>query len=96
MVTIVVGFRKDIAFIPFSLLLSKTGTKLDKGRVTGALLNDISKVLECILLDLFNVKLHAHSLDSHIQRICNASLERKKAHFRPYQIYMIACCENRQ
>ena len=31
--------------------------------VSGALLYDISKVFECILLDLFNAKLKSRSLD---------------------------------
>ena len=56
------------------MFLSKAGTKIDKGRLSGALINDVSKALECILLDLFNDKLHAQSLDSHIQRLGNPYL----------------------
>ena len=51
--------------------LSKVGTKLDQiytrlDGASGALLNDLSKAFKCILLDLFNAKLHAHSLELHI------------------------------
>ena len=52
-----------IAHIIVSLLLFKAGTKLHKGEISSALLNDLSKALECILLGLLNAKLHAHSLD---------------------------------
>ena len=52
-----VGFRKDVAHNP----------KLGKGESSGLLLNGLSKAPERILLGLFNAKLHAHSLDSHIQ-----------------------------
>ena len=48
-------------------------------------MNDLSKAFECILLDLFNVKLNARSLDSRIQRISNAYLGRVKAYLRPSQ-----------
>ena len=72
-----------------SLLLPKAGAKLEKGRINGALLNDLSKPLECILLDLFNVKLHLHSLDSHIQHIGNAHLGRIKAYLGPCQTSVI-------
>ena len=67
------GFQKDIAHIIVFLLLSKAGTKLKKGGVTRGLLNDLSKALECILL---NAKLHAPNLDSHTQRPGNAYLGR--------------------
>ena len=77
MVTTVVCFQKDIAHITVSMFLSKVGTKLDQ--VTSALLNDLSNALECILFNLFNARLHAHSLDLHIQYICNAYLERTEA-----------------
>ena len=65
-IIILVGFQKDIAHITVALLLSKTGTQLDKEGVSGALLNDLPKSLECILLDLFNAKLHAHSSDAQL------------------------------
>ena len=74
------GFQKDIAHIIVFLLLSKAGTKLKKGGVTRGLMNDLSKALECILLDLFNAKLHAPNLDSHTQRPGNAYLGRIKAY----------------
>ena len=61
-----VGFRKDVAHTVY-LLLSETRTKLGKGESSGLLLNGLSKAPERILLGLFNAKLHAHSLDSHIQ-----------------------------
>ena len=41
------------------LLLSKAGRNLDKEECSGALFNDPSEALECILLNFFNVKLHA-------------------------------------
>ena len=46
----------------------KGSIKVDTGGACGALLNDLSKALEWILHDLFNVKLHEHSLDSHTQQ----------------------------
>ena len=42
----------------------KDGTKVDTGGICGGLLNDVSKALESILRDLYNVQLHAHSLES--------------------------------
>ena len=62
-----VGFRNDIAHTTASLLLLKAGTKPDKGGASCALLNELSKSLECILLYFFNSTLHAHNLDSHKQ-----------------------------
>ena len=77
MVTTVVCFQKDIAHITVSMFVSKAGTKLDQ--VTSALLNDLSDALQCILFNLFNARLHARSLDLHIQCICNAYLEHTEA-----------------
>ena len=80
-VTTLVGFEKiccnNVSLLLFkgynvSLLLLKTGTKLNQERVSGTLLNDLSKTLDWILFDLFNNKLHARLLDSHIQHIGNA------------------------
>ena len=82
MVTKLVDFRKNIAHITVPLLLSKSGTKIDEGGVKGALLNDLSKAFEFILLGLFNKKLHAYSLDSHMQRICKAYFGRIKVYLR--------------
>ena len=59
--------------------ISKAGTKIDEGGVKGALLNNLSKAFEFILLDLFTKKLHTYSLDSHIPRIGSAYLGRIKA-----------------
>ena len=59
MVTTLVGFLKDITHITVLLLLSKAGRNLDKEECSGALFNDLSEALECILLNFFNVKLHA-------------------------------------
>ena len=42
-VTPLAGFRKEIEHTFLSFLLSKAGTKLDKGRVSGALINDFLK-----------------------------------------------------
>ena len=42
----------------------KDGTKVDTGGICGGLLNDFSKALESILRDLYNVQLHAYSLQS--------------------------------
>lgn len=58
-VTTLVGFLKDITHITVLLLLSKAGRNLDKEECSGALFNDLSEALECILLNFFNVKLHA-------------------------------------
>ena len=63
MVAKLVGFRKDITHITVSLVLSKARTKLERGEVSGGLMIDLSKALECIFLELFNEKLYAHSLD---------------------------------
>ena len=68
-IILTVDFYKDIARITVSVLLSKTGAKIDKGVFSGLLSNNLSKALECISIDLFNAKLHAHSLDSQVQRI---------------------------
>ena len=57
MVTILVGFRKDIIAYICLLALIQTETKQDKGGVSGTLLN-ISKAPECILLGLFNANKH--------------------------------------
>ena len=88
-ITLLDGFRKDIAHIIVSLLLSKIGTKLDKGGVSGALLNDLSKAFDYTLLDLFNAKLHAQSLGSHIQCIGNAYLGCIEVHLGSCQTSMI-------
>ena len=44
---------------------------MDKGGLSVALSNDVPKAHEFTLLDCFNTKLHAQSLDSLIQRIDN-------------------------
>ena len=77
MVTVLVSFRKDIVHITVSLLLSKAWTKLDIGADSGALLNDLSLGLKYISVNAFTVKPHAHSLDSHVQRICNVYSSQK-------------------
>ena len=59
MVTTLVGFRTDIAHTIVFLLLSKAGRNVDKKGYSCALLNEISEALECILLEMFNAKLHA-------------------------------------
>ena len=94
MVTKLVDFRKNIAHITVPLLLSKSGTKIDEGGVKGALLNDLSKAFQFILLGLFNKKLHAYSLDSHMQRICKAYFGRISV-FTTSNIHDRASCENR-
>ena len=45
--------------------------------------------LECILLDLFYTKLHAHSLGSYMQRIGNEYLGRIEVYLGPCQTSMI-------
>lgn len=64
-------------------------TKLHKGGVIGILLNNLSQALNCILLDLFGVNLHAHSLDSHIQPTGNVYLRYIKGYSGPCQVSMI-------
>ena len=68
-VATLVGFRKNVAHITVYLPLSKSGTTLDRREVNGALLNGFAKAPECILIDIFNAKLHTQSLVSHIA--CN-------------------------
>ena len=51
------------------------------------------KALECVLNDFFNVKLNAHSLDSHIKRIGNAYLGRVKTYLGPCQTSMMKLLE---
>ena len=84
-VTTLVGFQQDIARIIVFLLLSKVGKKLNKRGVGRALLNNFSRVLEYILLDLSNVKLHAQSLDLHMYCVGSAYLGRIKVYLGPCQ-----------
>ena len=51
--TALAGFRDDIGHFTISLLLSKAGTNPDKGGVSVALLNNLSKALEFTLLHLY-------------------------------------------
>ena len=78
-------FSKEIVHITLSLLLSKAVRKLDRRGVSAALLNDFSKALEYNLLDFFNNKLHAHSVDAHIQRLGHAYLGDMKMYWGPCQ-----------
>ena len=89
MVTTLASFQRDIAHITISLLFNKAGTELEKRGVSGGLLNDYPKALECILLDLFNAKLHVHSLVSHIQRIGYAYFGRIRVYLGPCQTSML-------
>ena len=83
MVTTLLDFRKNIVHITISLVLSKSRTELGKGGVSGVLLDHLSKALDCILFDLFNAKLCAHSLYSHIQRIGDAYFGFMKLYLEP-------------
>ena len=83
MVTTLLGFRKNIVHITISLVLSKSGTELGKEGVSGVLLDHLSKALDCILFDLFNAKLCAHSFYSHIQRIGDAYFGLMKLYLEP-------------
>lgn len=67
----------------FERIQHTAGTKIDEGGVKELLLNDLSKPFEFILLDPFNKKLHAYSLNSDIQRIGNAYLGRIKPFLQP-------------
>ena len=62
MITTLIDIQKDIAHITGSLHVSKSGIKLDK-EVCYALLSDLLKLLDCIFLDIFTIKLFKHSLD---------------------------------
>lgn len=59
MVTKLIGFQKDTVHITVSSIYLKL--KLDKGEVNGGLMIDFLKAV-CILLDLYNEKLHEYSL----------------------------------
>ena len=73
------GFRKGFSTqLSLMIMLEEIKKNLDKGKVSGMLLTDLSKAFDCIVHDLLVAKLHAYCFDYTALALVNSYLSGRK------------------
>ena len=73
------GFKKRFSTqLSLMIMLEEIKKNLDKGKVSGMLLTDLSKAFDCIVHDLLIAKLHAYGFDYTALALVNSYLSGRK------------------